>query len=448
VDTLSEAASLLPAPPARLRQDTATQRAFLPRVNRSVRELRRGTQLGAADRPWIEARLARLVRRMAASPYYREALAARGLSPRDLRLLGNLPQFPSLDRTTLVARWRDLAAAWPDEEPDLVVVRSSGTTGEPAPVPRDRYDCLHMWAVLRFWLRALEIRLPSQPRVALLDALPGGLEYVADLPLLRDGKLVRISLVRKEPLARLRAFSPHVLFSDPEGLNWLQAQPDPPQPRLVLTSALPFGVAQRTALARVVAAPVVNYYATTETGPIAWECPRALGLFHVLVPDVWLEVESGEILVTRLRDSALPLLRYRTGDQARLAEEACVCGQRGPVLRDLSVRRACRFRRPDGATVDAWALAWLFKQVPLRAFRLVQVGPQAFRLELSADQRNQACAPLSLRSLRGRLLEALRLQGFPSPRLEMRLALGTAHAAKPEPFACEWPRAGPTRQRS
>jgi phenylacetate-CoA ligase len=443
VDALSGAAALLPAPPARLRRDTQTQRRFLPCVRRTVNDLLRGADPREADRPWLEGRLPLLTRRLAASPYYRETLGALGLSPRDLRALDALPHFPSLDRSTLASRWQDIVAPEPEEEADLVVVRSSGTTGDPVPVPRDRYDCLHMWAVLRHWLRSLEIRLPRRPHVVLLDALPGGLEYEAELPLLGNGRLARISVVRPQPLARLRAFAPHVLFSDPEGLHWLAAQPDPPQPRLVLTSALPFSAAQRATLAARVPAPVLNYYATTETGPIAWECLEEQGRFHVLTPEIWVEIEAGEILVTRLRDSALPLLRYRTGDRARLVEGPCACGRHGISLGELDGRRACRFVRPDGATVDAWGLAWLFKQVPLRAFRLVQTGARRFRLELTPDESEGRHAPPPVDGLLGRLREALRLQGFADPQVEV-LPVREPSTAKPEPFAREWPGAGAT----
>jgi len=439
LDALTADAPLFPAPPARLRSDTHTQRAFLPRVRRTVAELRRGERLGAVDRPRIEARLSTLAGRLAASRYYRDALASRGLSPRDLRRLDDLPHFPGLDRAALAEHWQDLAAPRSDEEADLVVVRSSGTTGAPVPVPRDRYDCLHMWAVLRFWTRSLGIRLPRRPRVALLDALPAGLEYEADLPLLSDGRLARIALVRQRPLARLQAFAPHVVFSDPGGLHWLQAQAEQPRPRLLLTSALPFSSAQRAALSAVVPAPVVNYYATTETGPIAWECPLSTGRFHVLTPEVWVEVEAGEVLVTRLRDSALPLLRYRTGDRARLVEGVCDCGRRGWSLLELAGRRACLFVRPDGVPVDAWGLAWLFKQVPLHGFRLVQTGPRAFRLELTPAAAGSPAARLALDELLPRLRRTLSLQGFDEPQVELTPADPASPGLKPEPFACEWP---------
>src|SRR6185503_5752966 len=102
------------------------------------------------------------------------------------------------------------------------------------------------------------------------------------------------------------------------------------------------------------AAPIINYYATTELGPIAWECLREPGRFHILHPDVFVESLEGELVVTRLRDSVLPLLRYRTGDRGQVVDEACACGLRGPSILGFLGREPCWFVRPDVERVDAW----------------------------------------------------------------------------------------------
>jgi phenylacetate-CoA ligase len=297
-------------------------------------------------------------------------------------------------------------------------------TGDPVTVVRDGYDMLHFWAVLRFFLRVAGVDLPPRPRVVLLCALPSGLEYSARLRLLDDGALHRISLQRPRALARLHRVSPQVLTSDPAGLHWLAAQELGFAPRLILTSAQRFSPHQREGLP----APVINYYSTTETGPIAWECLRAPGRFHVLAPEVWVESLHGELVVTRLRASVLPLLRYRTGDDGDVEDGACVCGHAGQTIVRFAGRRACDLVTPSGARVDAWRLAWLFKAYPLRSFRLTQVRVDAFVLELVAAE-----VP---RALVGALEEALVRLGWPAtPRVEVRSASGFEEdGGKPEPF--------------
>lgn len=422
------------APSVRIRRRTGAQRRYVPRAIEAAEALLLSARApeDARARAEVASRLGALRAALFRSPYYVGALRRAGLSPRDLRSLDDLPHFPTLDREALRERWTDLPAldlAGP-EAAEVVAVQTSGSTGQPVTVLKDRYDCLHMWAVLRFWSAWLGIALPHRPRVVLLCSLSNGIEYSVRLPILDDGVLHRISLVRPDPLERLRRAAPGVLFSDPAGLHWLAAQGDPPRPRLILTSAQYFSPHERRRLHDILPVPAVNYYASADAGPIAWECFESAGSFHVLTPDVWVESLDGELTVTRLRPSVLPLLRYRTGDRGEVARGECVCGYRGWSIRGFTGRRECPFLTPEGRSVDSWRLAWLFKHYPLQGFRLTQRGPRQFDLEVVAGQGTPDLADLG-----ARLGAALAVMGWSQPELTLRrVARIEARGDKPEPF--------------
>ena len=404
------------APVARIQRDTRPQRAFQARADAHLDALRRGSD---------PDRIHSLADALARSPAHRERLAAAGLSPRDLRSVDDLPHFPTLSRNELAAQWDAFPVV--DGERELSVAKSSGTTGEPVRVVRDAYDNLHMWTVLRFWLDRFGITPPPRPRVVLLDVLPGGLEYSVRLPLLGDGALHRLSTIRADANARLVRARPSVIFTDPAGLHWILAQEHLPSPKLVLTSAQALAPALREAVQARLGVPLLDYYATTETGPIAWSCPRVPEHFHVLSPDVHVESVNGELVVTRLRESVLPLLRYLPGDHGDVQQVLCPCGFAGSSIVGMSGRSACRFVRPDGARVDAWSLAWIFKHHALRAFQLTQVGPEHFTLALDAPEIDAA--------LVDRLRAALVTHGWHAPTIDV--ALGPISSQpKPEPFVC------------
>jgi phenylacetate-CoA ligase len=427
------------APRARIRRDSHTQRPHLPWALDVAAGLQRGTSTvdEAAARAELEARLPALREALWGSPYYVRVLSESGLHPNDLRRLEDLRHFPALDRATLARHWEDVPTL-PAASDECVVVKSSGTTGDPVNVLRDRRDCLLMWAVLRFFTERTGTVPPPRPRVVLLDALPGGLEYSVRLPLFHDGALHRVSVLRDDAVARLARVKASVVFSDPEGLRWLLAHPEVPSPRLVLTSAQHLPHALRDAWRQERGVPVLNYYAATETGPLAWECLEDAnrGRFHVLTPHVWLEPDGDEVVVTRLRPSVLPLLRYRPGDTGTVRRDACVCGFHGWTLTGFGGRGACVFHTPSGRAVDAWSLAWVFKHHPLRAFRLTQVAREHFTLELSG------APPGSVAALRERLTAALRNLGWSAPEVQVLGAEGLAPAAKPLPFRCELPPSG------
>ena len=419
------------APSLRVRRQTDGDRRHLPRALESASTLLAWAR-GEGDQAVLEERLTALRRALLESPYYVETLRGAGLSPRDLRSPTDLPHFPLLDRATLRTRAADLPAFDPGDAgaAEVSLIETSGSTGEPMAVLKDGYDQLHMWAVLRFWLGWLRIELPPRPRVLLACSLPGGIEYSVRLPLLERGALHRIALHEEAALHRWRKLVPDIVFTDPAGLHWMAAQERLPLPRLLLTSAQYFSPHERRRFDEALAVPIVNYYSLTEVGPLAWECCQQPGRFHVLLPDVWVESVDGEIVVTRLRPSVLPLLRYRTGDHGDVVPDACPCGHHGLTITGFSGRRVCVFTRPDGQAIDAWQLAWLFKHYPLDRFRLTQQGPQDFLLELAAS--GLAC---DTEDLRRRLTAALGNLGWVSPRLqlEVRPELATA-GVKPEPF--------------
>lgn len=414
-------------PGPEIRRSVRGQQRHRPRLRAAARELLRCARSG--DERRLAVRLASLRRALWGSPFYCHTLRARGLSPEDLRGIPDLRHFPLLDRETLRAGFAALPALDAASAGPLRVDRSSGSTGQPLTVLKDDYDVVHMWAALRFWLRWLGVRLPPRPRVALLCALPHGVEYRTPLPAFGDGSLLRVSLARPDPMERLQAFSPHVLFSDPAGLHWLAGRPRPPRPRLVLSSAFHLSPHLRSRVERALGAPVLDYYSCSETGPIAWGCRLRPGRFHVLLPDVWLESVEGELVVTRLRPSVLPLLRYRTGDRGEVQRDACACGYRGTSVTGFSGRSACSFVTRGGRTVDAWALAWVFQHQPLDGFRLTQTALDAFVLELRGDAGG---------ALLPRLRAALAALGFEGAGLTLVRAGRQALASgKPLSFARE-----------
>jgi len=75
--------------------------------------------------------------------------------------------------------------------------------------------------------------------------------------------------------------------------------------------------------------------------------------------------ERGEITVTGGRNPYLPLLRYRTGDWARIDFAPCPCGDPMPLLTDLEGRVPILFRASDGTPVGTVDISRLLREFPL-----------------------------------------------------------------------------------
>ena len=77
---------------------------------------------------------------------------------------------------------------------------------------------------------------------------------------------------------------------------------------------------------------IINEYGSTESGIIAFECPE--GSMHIVMENVIVEEEKGEILVTNLLSESFPIIRYKLGDIIELAPNdfTCNCGRAHPVI--------------------------------------------------------------------------------------------------------------------
>ncbi|MCE5241553.1 MAG: hypothetical protein LLF99_00010 [Desulfobacteraceae bacterium] len=79
-------------------------------------------------------------------------------------------------------------------------------------------------------------------------------------------------------------------------------------------------------------------YAAVEVGPIGFQCPHCTGTEHHPLEDCC-HVEAtgdGEVLLTALKRTLHPIVRYRVGDLIQWIDEPCACGRTAPRFRLLS----------------------------------------------------------------------------------------------------------------
>lgn len=103
-------------------------------------------------------------------------------------------------------------------------------------------------------------------------------------------------------------------------------------------------------------------YSSEETGPIAFECRKCPGHFHVTVSNVIVELDDsvkvkyegrtlGRILVTHLQSFASPMIRYDLGDFGELTQ-SCPCGESVPTLKNIFGRAKQFLYLPDGRFIS------------------------------------------------------------------------------------------------
>lgn len=127
-----------------------------------------------------------------------------------------------------------------------------------------------------------------------------------------------------------------LLLAETAQLMELDPARDFPHLRAVCTAGEPLPEPRRALLESLWDVPIYDVYGMTEIGTAAVDGPCGKMhplqddfIFEVLDDDLKKTVEPGEVgrlVITALRRKGTPMIRYLTGDRARLVYEACSCG--------------------------------------------------------------------------------------------------------------------------
>lgn len=351
---------------------------------------------------WLPAWLRRVLRGV---PAY------RGLGP----VPAELAVLPTTCRSDYAA---DIARYVPDDLPieRLIGYRTSGTTGEPLQIPSHPRVAARY---LGYHLRALDVhgvRLAAGAGavgVLLIGWQRRCFTYVSVTPAMGESGLIKLNLHPddwRDPADRgryLDAMAPEVISGDPISLEQLLGIPFRHRPRAVFSTAMHLTAGLARALRERYGCPVLDFYSLNEAGPIAVADPVHRGhrlLQHPLIVEILdptgrpvPDGEIGEVTLTGGFNDWLPLLRYRTGDYARLIARDGVW-----LLEDLNGRAPVRFRTPAGRWINNVDVTHALAGLPLRRYQLGQGADGHLVLQLSpVAEEVVAAAATALRGLFG-----------------------------------------------
>ncbi|MDR7483292.1 MAG: phenylacetate--CoA ligase [Armatimonadota bacterium] len=293
-----------------------------------------------------DQRLRQVVARVwARVPFYRERLAAAGLTPEEVRGIADLPRLPFTTKADLRRLYPFGHFACPPEE--VVELHcSSGTTGYPTATGYTRAD-LDVWAeVMARSLTAAGVRPGDLIQNAYGYGLfTGGLGFHYGALRLGARVLPTSTGNTARQVRLLREFGATALACTPSYALHLaevveESTGGPLRLRCGLFGAEPWCEETRAEIERRLGLRAADFYGLSEViGPgVAAECEARAGL-HVHEDHFLPEVidpatgtplppgQRGELVLTTLTREATPLLRYRTGDIAALVPEPCVCGR-------------------------------------------------------------------------------------------------------------------------
>jgi phenylacetate-CoA ligase len=201
---------------------------------------------------------------------------------------------------------------------------------------------------------------------------------------------------------QMLGFKPHYLYGYVSALvEYMRFLQDtgsalPPSVRCLVTTSELLDVASRDLLERSSGLKVFNEYGCGEVGSIAHECEH--GRLHVMSDNLVLEClpaeglpdDLGELVVTDLYNTAMPLIRYRLGDLGRMSEAVCTCGKPYQVLERIVGRAYDTIVGLSGHKYHPESVLYVFEDLrnagtSLPPFQAVQTRDGLLKLNFETD---------------------------------------------------------------
>jgi phenylacetate-CoA ligase len=348
-------------------------------------------------------------------PLYREKYDRAGIDPATIRSLDDLQRLPMVSKDDLKKGFPFAILSRRIDAENCLTVSTSGSTGSPVRVFRDRrlfrlaplpllLGLLFAPRFLKRWAggtlkRRLTIIAPRDEGYDIhllynqLERLPrslrSGLQYLD---------------VAVEPGLLLQALLDHrpdIVAADPVILHNIAAEAARlgrplPAVRLLVVGGTFSSANARDRLAKVYNGRVIEHYGAMEAGTIAFACPEGEGM-HPLWPAVIVETvrdgrpclpgAAGEVVVTNLWNTVTPIIRYSgLGDTAVLEPGACACANPAPRLTLRGGRQVDALVLSDGTLIHPFRLTLALERIPgLDRFQVVQEAVDRVRARVVVD---------------------------------------------------------------
>jgi len=355
-----------------------------------------------AERQWEQFRRM-LAHAFETCPYYRAKFRAAGITPADLRSREDIDLVPTLTKEEIQEHPDEMVSSRYATR-TLVRDMTGGSTGSPMQFyyEPERFESRvgaalrhNRWAGWNIGDRAAVLWGAPQDMIAgrLRDRIR---TWIQDRRLILDASELSEASMRNFATALL-AYRPAVLqaYANTLGLfaQYIKAEGiDGIRPRGIVCSAEVLTTENRRLIEDTFGCRVFNRYGCREFAVIASECEAHDGM-HINAENLLVEVlvdgrsrtgEDGEIVITDLRNFAMPMIRYRIRDVGRINSAACSCS-RGLPLMELSGGRVTDFlRAANGSRVSGIVIAtYVITGIPgIRQIQFVQDEPRAVTVRL------------------------------------------------------------------
>lgn len=338
-------------------------------------------------------------------PYYRDVCKQSGLSIDDFNSLEDMKKLPILEKEKIRTDPKYFCAENILLKRKTFILNTSGTSGKPLNIYCDYDSRQHHYA---FWsrLRAWNGIYPEMKRATFFGRIvvspvqkhPPFWRYDVN-----DKNYIFSSYHMSE--ANLRSYYNELLEIQPEEIigypsslftlaKYLEKNNlSGIKPRVIFSTAETLLAHQRELIESQFNCKVVDQYGCTEMALFVSQCEK--GTYHIHPEHGYVEIvdekgnpvnlgEEGEVVCTSFVNYAMPLIRYRLGDRARLQNYSCECGRNFPVIGQILGRVDDILITPDGRPLGR--LDPVFKGMKgIYETQIIQTAKDCLELKIVVD---------------------------------------------------------------
>lgn len=337
--------------------------------------------------------------------YYREVFKQLGIEPKQIKTAEDLHKIPILTKEQLRGRFWDFL---PHELPVCRISRTSGSTGIPVCILSDRNSRMFNSAAVIRYRRALGIGLIGKPILTPLKTanepyrkkahwtyLQGIHQTYYINPYVDSQENIKyatelLTELKKPALIGITPAIRTLTYKVRDGVFPYF------QPSAILTTGESLSSEVRHLLESTFGTKVADIYACNEAGDVAWQCRYGAG-YHINADNVIVETvkndkpvadgQVGEVVITNLNRYAMPIIRYKNGDLARLMRQSCPCGCKLPMIAEIVGRTGEDIFLPNGKAIPWNQLKSLMNHPLVRQFQLVQGIDGSFKIKYVVEPR-------------------------------------------------------------
>ena len=345
------------------------------------------------------------------TPHFKKVMTERGLTPEDFTCLQDLSKLPLLEKSEISSNLQNGLISTIIPQRHLHKISTSGSTGKPFTIFADREQLEFRFAAT---LRAMEMtgwrfgdrqarlwhqKIGMSQSQVIRERIDAWFHRRIFIPAFEMDQKSLGDFIK-----RIEKHRPVLIDGYAESLNfiatYLKGNNAPAiEPKAVISSAQMLPEATKVIIEDALKTRVYDKYGSREFSGIAWQCEIGEG-HHVVEESYIVELitegrpsrpgELGEVVITDLRNKAMPMFRYRIGDLAMEVEDpwTCKCGRNSRRIGRIEGRTQSIVRCTNGRWLPGSLFLHYFKdyETVMEQFQIHQNNPDGFELRVIKGQ--------------------------------------------------------------